>query len=282
MVLGIIAGGGSFPCIVAQNARQQGIRTIGVGFLSDTDPEFANLCDTFTWLKLGQLARMLEFFTTHQVTHVVMAGPINKPRAMDLRPDWRAAKLLFRLKSKGDDSLLRAVGEELEQEGLQLIAPHQFCPELCAPPGILTKRKPTVQEASDIVLGWKIAKHLGPYDIGQCLVLRKGVVLAVEAIEGTDAAIRRAGTLAGAGAVVIKRPKITQDKRLDLPAVGPETIRSMIAAQATCLALEAKQTLIFDLKETIHLADKHSIAIESCLEQTDWPINNMTSVLPEH
>ncbi len=266
MILGIIAGGGSFPSIVAQNAQKQGIPIIGVGFPGDTDPAFAKNCTTFTALKLGQLGRLLKFFGQHQVTHVVMAGPINKPKALDLRPDWRAARLLFRLKTKGDDTLLRAVGEELEQEGIKLIGPHQFCPDLCAPPGILTQRRPTQQELHDITLGWTMAEHLAPFDIGQCLVLREGIVLAVEAIGGTDAAIRRAGTLGGAGAVVVKRPKLTQDTRLDLPAIGPETIRSMIFAQATCLALEAKTTLIFDLDETIALANSHLITIESRLK----------------
>lgn len=263
MILGIIAGGGSFPCIVAQNAQKQDIRIIGVGFPADTDPQFADYCHAFTWLKLGQLGRLLHFFSTHQVTHVVMAGPINKPRALDLRPDWRAAKLLFRLKTKGDDALLRAVGEELEQEGMQLIGPHQFCPDLCAPEGILTKRTPTAQELQDISFGWTASEHLAQFDIGQCLVIREGIVLAVEAIEGTDAAIRRAGTLGASGAVVVKRPKRTQDSRLDLPAIGPETIKSMLVAKATCLALEANKTLIFDLNETINLANTHNITIAS-------------------
>lgn len=261
-VLGIIAGGGTFPCFVAANARRQGIRIIGVGFPSDTDPAFAELCDAFTWLKLGQLGKLIDFFASYHVTQVVMAGPINKPRALDLRPDWRAAKLLFSLKTKGDDILLRAVGQELEKEGMQLAAPHQFCPELHAPAGILTRRRPTEQEKRDMDLGWDLAERIGPLDIGQCLVLREGIVLAVEAIEGTDATIRRAGALGGAGAVVVKRPKTGQDDRLDLPAVGPGTIQAMIDAQCTSLLVESGRTLFFDLDTSLRLAEAHDIAIE--------------------
>lgn len=263
MVLGIIAGGGSFPVIVAKNARAQGVRIIGVGFPADTHPTFADQCDVFLWLKLGQLGRLIEFFTTHHVTHVVMAGPINKPRALDLRPDWRAAKILFSLTSKGDDTLLRAVGRELEKEGMRLTAAQQFCPELYAPSGILTQRSPTEQERNDIAFGWQLSEHMGRFDIGQCLIVREGIVLAVEAIEGTDAAIIRAGMLGGPGAVVIKRPKATQDKRLDMPAVGMTTIESMITAKASCLAVEAEHTLFFELDAAVRLADAHSIAIES-------------------
>jgi DUF1009 family protein len=271
-VLGIIAGGGAFPCTVAVNARNLGARIIGVGFPSDTDPSFADRCDAFIWLKLGQLGKLIDFFVAHHVTHVVMAGPINKPRALDIRPDWRAARLLFSLRTKGDDILLRAVGRELEKEGMTLTAPHAYCPELHAPAGILTRRKPTEQEQLDMDLGWELAQQLGPLDIGQCLVLREGIVLAVEAIEGTDAAIRRAGSLGGGpGAVVVKRPKPGQDTRLDLPAVGPGTIQAMIDARCSCLLVEAGHTLFFDLPASLHMAEGHNIAIVGRPNQTAAP-----------
>lgn len=265
MTLGIIAGGGVFPATVARNARASGTRIIGVGFLSDTDPGFPDHCDDFLWLKLGQLGRLIDFFQRKGVTHVVMAGPVNKPRALDLRPDWRAARLLFSLKTRGDDALLRAVGEELEKEGMRLMAPHVFSPELHAPEGVLSRRAPDERECRDIEFGWNMAERLGSMDIGQCLVVREGIVLAVEAIEGTNAAIRRGGELGGPGAVVIKRPKRGQDKRLDLPAIGLETIQTMAEVSASCLVYEAGQTLLFDRAEALALADGHAMAIMGCI-----------------
>lgn len=259
--VGIIAGGGVFPQMVALGARSRGLRVVGAGFPVDTSPDFAAHCDAFIWLKLGQLGRLIDFFRTEHVTHVVMAGPINKPRALDLRPDWRAAKLIFSLGAKGDDVLLRALTKELEREGMQVLGAHEFTPELATPAGVLTRRAPSDEEQADICLGWELARELGRFDIGQCLVLKKGIVLAVEAIEGTDAAIARGGQLGGPGSVVVKRPKSGQDERLDLPAVGLDTVRGMHAVQATCLALEPGRCLLFHPVETVAFADAHGIAI---------------------
>ena len=261
--LGIIAGGGSFPVTVAKTARERGERVVGVGFASDTDPAFAGHCDAFTWLKLGQLGRLIDFFTANGVTHVVMAGPVNKPRALDLRPDWRAAKLIFSAKTRGDDALLRAVTAELEREGMQVLAPHLYSPDLLAPSGVLTRRAPTEREREDIDFGWNLAQSLGPFDIGQCLVVREKIVLAVEAIEGTDAAIRRGGTLGGPGAVVVKRPKPTQDRRLDMPAIGLDTLRCMAEVGATCLAVEAGGCIFFEQNRALEFAEANGIAIIS-------------------
>jgi DUF1009 family protein len=259
--LGIIAGGGSFPAAVARTARERGEKVVGVGFVSDTDPAFPSHCDAFAWLKLGQLGRLIDFFTSSGVTHVVMAGPINKPRALDLRPDWRAARLLFTTKTRGDDALLRAVTAELEREGMQVVAPHHYSPDLLAPEGGLTRRSPSERELEDIRYGWHVSRSLGPFDIGQCLVIREKIVLAVEAIEGTDAAIRRGGQLGGAGAVVVKRPKPTQDRRLDMPAIGPGTVAAMSEVGASCLAVEAGGCIFFEQERTLELADEHGIGI---------------------
>lgn len=261
--LGIIAGGGSFPITVARTARERGERVVGAGFPSDTDPSFAAQCDAYLSLRLGQLGRLIDFFTANTVTHVVMAGPINKPRALDLRPDWRAAKLLFTAKTRGDDALLRAVASELEKEGMQVVAPHHYSPDLLSPAGILTRRRPTQREHEDIVFGWHVSQSLGAFDIGQCLVVREKIVLAVEAIEGTDAAIRRGGHLGGAGAVVIKRPKPAQDRRLDMPAVGPDTLRAMSEVGASCLAVEAGGCIFFEQESTLRYADTNGIAVIS-------------------
>lgn len=260
-ILGIIAGGGTFPCTVARTAKARGLQVIGVGFPTDTAAEFPALCDAFAWIKLGQLGKLIDFFHHHDVDHVVMAGPINKPKALTLRPDWRAAKLLFTLPSKGDDVVLRAVSRELEREGMPVQAAHAFTPELTLQPGVLTERKPTEQERADIAHGWKILDALGPLDIGQCIAIREGIVLAVEAVEGTDATILRAGEFGGPGAVIVKRPKSGQDRRLDLPAVGLKTLRSMHAAKASCLALEAGGCLFFDREDSLRFADTHNLSI---------------------
>lgn len=259
--LGIIAGGGSFPVTVARTARDRGERVVGVGFASDTDPAFPAHCDTFAWLRLGQLGRLIDFFAASGVTHVVMAGPINKPRALDLRPDWRAARLLFSTKTRGDDALLRAVTAELEREGMQVVAPHQYSPDLLIPEGVFTRRKPSQRELEDIGYGWTVSQSLGSFDIGQCLVIREKIILAVEAIEGTDAAIRRGGQLGGAGAVVVKRPKPTQDRRLDMPAIGPGTLQVMADVHAACLAVEAGGCIFFEQDRTLEFADKHGISV---------------------
>lgn len=266
MTLGIIAGGGTFPRIVALTARERGVRVVGVGFAADTAPDFPTYCDSFTWLKLGQLSRLISFFREQKVTKVVMAGPINKPRALDLRPDWRAARLLFSLKAKGDDALLRAVAAEIEREGMAVVGAHEFTPHLATPPGVLTQRAPSAKERDDIRAGWQLAAELGRFDIGQCLVIKDGIVLAVEAVEGTDAAITRGGQLGGAGCVVVKRTKMGQDSRLDLPAIGIGTIRSMHAVNSTCLVLEAGRCLFFDREEALALANTHGITIIGCTD----------------
>lgn len=261
ITLGIIAGGGTFPISVARTARSRGERVIGVGFASDTSPDFPGHCDAFTWLKLGQIGRLIEFFKEYGVTHLVMAGPINKPRALDLRPDWRAARLLFSMKARGDDVLLRALTAELEGEGFTVLAPHLYSPEMLPRAGVPTSRQPSDREREDVDFGWNLAHNLGLFDIGQCLVVREKIVLAVEAIEGTDAAIRRGGQLGGPGAVVVKRPKPIQDQRLDLPAVGLDTLKAMAEVGASCLAVEAEACLFFEMAAAVEFANRHSITI---------------------
>ncbi len=259
--LGLIAGGSRFPHAVATAARAHGWRVVGVGFAPDTAPDLPQLCDAFTWLRLGQLGSLIAFFHNHKVTHVVLAGPISKPRALSLVPDLRAARLLLTLRQRGDDALLRAVRQELEAEGWQVIGADHFLPQLLTPAGILTRTQPTPQQQADIALGWEVAAALGQFDVGQCVVVREGIVLAVEAIEGTDATIARAGGLGGPGAVVVKRAKPNQDRALDLPAVGPTTITAMAQAKASCLAVEAGGSFFFEIDAAIREADAHGIAI---------------------
>ncbi|MFW6244071.1 MAG: LpxI family protein [Desulfovibrionales bacterium] len=259
--LGLIAGEGQFPFLVAEGARSRNRTVVAVAFTGHTCPELKSQVDALQWLRLGQLGKLLNFFKRRDVREVVFAGAINKPKALHLRPDFRAARLLFRLRNKNDNSLLGAVARELESEGLSIVSPLAFAPGLMTPPGVLTRRHPSQRELSDVCFGWPLGKSLGDMDIGQCLVVKEEMVIAVEAMEGTNATIHRAGELAGTGCVVIKVFKPGQEAHIDQPAIGTGTIRTMVEAGATCLAVEARKSLFFDQQESIALADRHGICI---------------------
>lgn len=259
--LAVIAGGGRLPRMVLEGARARGLRVVGVGFAGETERELAEAMDAWQWMQLGQLGKLIAFCKKQGATQVVMVGKVHKARAVDLRPDWRAAKLLWKIKSTQDDILLRGITAELESEGLRVLSTMEFLPHLLTPCGVLTKRSPSAQEQADIDFGWPLARSIGDLDIGQCLVVRKRTVVAVEALEGTDMTILRAGELVGAGCVVIKIFKPIQDHRLDLPTIGARTISTMIQAKATCLGVEAGRSLFVDLEQSIALADQAGISI---------------------
>lgn len=259
--LAIIAGSGDLPRLVMDGARRQGLRVVGLGFADETDPALAEELDAWIWLHLGQLGKLIAFCKKQGARQVVMAGKVHKTRAVNLRPDWRAAKLLWKIKNTHDDEILRAVTAELESEGVAVASALDFLPHLRTPEGILTRRRPTAEEQADLDVGWPLAKSLGTMDIGQCLVMRKKTVVAAEAVEGTDATILRAGELAGPGCVVIKIFKPIQDMRLDLPTIGPQTIKVMIQAGASCLGVEAGHSLFLNLDESVALADQAGISI---------------------
>jgi UDP-2,3-diacylglucosamine hydrolase len=261
-VIGLIAGGRQFPVLVAQGVKAQGHRLIVAGFTGHTNPEVYPLADASRELKLGQLTKLLDFLKENKVEQVVMAGTIHKPGVMDIRHfDARAVKILFTLKAKGDDAILRAVSCVLEAEGMELVPPQQYAQGLLTPPGVLTRRSPNDREWSDLRLGVHLARELGRLDIGQCVVLREGIVAAVEALEGTDAAIRRGCELGGSGCVVVKVMKPGQEERVDLPSVGPDTVRMLAKGQGVCLGVEAGKSLFFDLEATVDAADRAGVAI---------------------
>ena len=269
--VGLIAGSGQFPLLFAHAARQASVRVLAVGFDGETDPALSKYVDEFHLLKLGQLNRLIKTFRNAGITHAAMAGAINKTRLYTrIRPDWRAVRFLNRLRNKKDDSLLRALADELESEGIIIQPSTIFLPDLLAPEGILTRRKPNRREQADIAFGWALAKAIGRLDIGQCLIVKNQAVLAVEGIDGTDATILRGGRLCREGAVVIKVSKPIQDLRFDVPAVGSDTIESMKRANARVLVVEARRTLMFDRDKMIDAADSAGISI---LVQTDesWP-----------
>lgn len=260
--VGLIAGSGQFPMIFAHAARQASVRVLAVGFEGETDPSLSRYVDEFHLLKLGQLNRLIRTFRDAGITHAAMAGAINKTRLYTrIRPDWRAVRFLGRLRNKKDDSLLRALADELESEGIVIQPSTIFLPDLLAPEGILTRRKPNRREQSDIAFGWAMAKAIGRLDIGQCVVVRNQAVLAVEGIDGTDATILRGGRLCREGAVVIKVSKPIQDLRFDVPAVGSDTIESMKRANARVLVVEAGRTLMFDRDKMIDAADAAGISV---------------------
>ena len=260
--LGIIAGSGRFPFLAAQGAAEAGYRVVICGLEDNADPALESVCDAFVMLNVGKFGGLLDFFKRHGASEVCMAGAVNKPKALDIRPDWRAAGLLFKLlQKKGDDALLRCVADELATEGFRVIRPDVFTPSLRGAAGVLTRLGPSPEVAGDIRFGFGVARAVGALDIGQCVVVRSGIVVAVEAIEGTDAAIERAGLLGGAGCTAVKTLKPGQDERLDLPSIGMATVEGLIRHKYACLAFEAEKTLFFDREEAVALADKAGFVI---------------------
>jgi hypothetical protein len=263
-VLGLIAGGGVFPLMVADAARDKGLRVVAVAHEGETDPILAEKVDEMAWIKLGQLGHLIKVFKKAGVTKTVMAGTINKKKMFEnVRPDLRGLTLMSRLAIFHDDDILRAVAGELQREGIHIVSSAEHLPELLAPRGNLTRKKPNQSEREDVEFGWKIAKELGRLDIGQCVVVRKKTVLAMEAIEGTNETILRGGKLAREKAVVVKVSKPNQDLRFDVPAVGLDTIQVMAQVNASVLAIEAGKTLIFDKLAMISYAERSRIVIVS-------------------
>ncbi|WP_285905885.1 LpxI family protein [Pseudodesulfovibrio pelocollis] len=261
-IIGLIAGGRQFPILVARGVKARGCRLVVAGFTGHTNMEVAAHADVWRELKLGKLGKLIDYFREHGVERVIMAGTIDKPKVMDIRHlDMRAVKLLFSQKNKGDSAILGALAAEMEREGMPVIPAHEFLPELVTPSGVMTRREPDEREWEDLRFGWRIAKELGRMDIGQCLVLREGIISAVEALEGTDQAIARGCALGGPGCVVVKIFKPGQQEQVDLPSLGLDTVRVMAEGKATCLGIEAGKSLFFDRDVALAQADTAGIAI---------------------
>jgi DUF1009 family protein len=260
--IGIIAGGGQLPLLFAKAARDKGLKVIAAAHAGETDNELAALVDRLQWVKLGQLGRIIKLFKQEGVAQTVMVGSITKTNIFrDVRPDLKTLGLWNKIDIKQDDAILRAVATGLEKDGIEVIASTRYLPELLFPKGVLTKKKPTKAQLADILFGWQMARAVGDLDIGQCVVVRNQTVLAVEAIEGTDATIKRGGQLGKEKSVVVKLKKPNQDLRFDLPAVGLRTIDSMVEAKAAVLAVEAGQALLFDKDYVIHAADEYGLTV---------------------
>lgn len=260
--IGLIAGGRQFPVMVAKGIKELGHRLVVAGFTGHTNMEVVPLADVWQELKLGKLSKLIDYFKENEVQAVIMAGTINKPKVMDVRHlDMRAVKLLFKQRNKGDSAILGMLSEEFAREGMPVMPPHSILPELLTPEGVLSKRQPDEREWADLKYSWRIAKELGRMDVGQCVVVREGIVSAVEALEGTDATIRRGCELGGHGCVVVKVFKPGQQEQVDLPSVGTDTISAMKTGRASCLGVEAGKSLFFDRDEAIRLADEAGIAV---------------------
>ncbi|MCF8027349.1 MAG: UDP-2,3-diacylglucosamine diphosphatase LpxI [Desulfobacteraceae bacterium] len=263
--IGLIAGSGPFPILFAKKAAARGYEVFAAAYHHETDPALAGYVAAMEVLHLGQVGRLTRFFRKHGVQSAVMVGAIQKPRAVsEIRPDIKALSLLAAVrKDTHDDRLLRAFARFLEKEGI-IVRPSTFLlPELLARPGSWTRKKPSKKERSDIILGWQKAKAIGALDIGQCVVVENGSVLAVEAIDGTDATIQRGGGLGRGNAVVVKVCKPIQDFRFDVPAVGAQTIGIMHGCGARVLIVEAGRSVVFDREKMVELADQYGISIEA-------------------
>ncbi len=266
MRLGLIAGNGRFPFLVLDAARGAGHDVTVIALKEETFPELEALAARapaapLHWLSINQLGACVAALKNAQVERAVMAGQVKHTKLFDLRPDWTLGRVLMRLAAKNTDSLISGVADVLRDEGIELIDSTSFLGPLMAAGGALTARPPTDQEAADFAFGYRIADVVAGLDIGQTIVVKSSAVVAVEAMEGTDAVIARAGQLAGAGTRVVKVAKPNQDMRFDVPVVGVSTIEAMKAAGATALSVDAGKTLMIDGDAIVKAADAAGICI---------------------
>lgn len=261
--LGLIAGNGKFPLLLAANYKKKpGARIEAVGFHGDTSPELEALVDNLLWVGVGQLGKVIKFFKQAGVTKAVMAGQIRPTRMFEkLKFDLRGLKLLSRIENRKADSIFSAVAEEMAKDEIELLDSTTFLKDSLAKKSVVTRRQPTEKELEDVRFGAQVARELGRLDIGQTVVVRDKAIVAVEALEGTDETIRRAGKLAGGETVVVKMAKPSQDMRFDVPVIGVETIRTMKESGASVLAMEAQKTLVLNQEEVIELANREGICV---------------------
>ncbi len=262
MRYGLIAGNGQFPFLVLEGARRAGVSLAVAAIREETDPRIEEVAETLTWVGIGQLGKMIRFFKRAGVERAIMAGQVKHVQIFSgALPDVRMLKMLLRLPRRNTDALIGAVAAELADEGIELIDSTYFLQDHLAAVGTFTRRAPSASERGDIEYGLEVAREIARLDLGQTIVVRARACVAIEAMEGTDATVRRAGELARGRLTVVKIAKPDQDMRFDVPVVGLPTIETMHAAGATCLCITAGKTLIFDRAEMTKRADKHRIAV---------------------
>lgn len=272
--LGLIAGNGSFPLLLLDAARAQGAQVVVAAIKEETSPSIENRgAAAVHWLSLGELGKLIDTFKREGITTAIMAGQVKHKQIFSaIRPDWRLAKVLFSLGTRNTDSLIGAVAKVLEDEGIHLISSTSYLEPLLAKPGVLTRRAPSDAEQKNIDYGRQVARHLAQYDIGQTVVIAESACVAVEAMEGTDATILRAGEIMKSTAqegdsvlsralTVVKVAKPNQDMRFDVPVIGLKTIETMQHAGATCLAVDAGKCLFLDGERIIAAADDARITV---------------------
>jgi DUF1009 family protein len=270
---GLLAAWGRYPIVIAQTLRQRGVRVVCIGVKGHADPQLRTHCDEYVELGMGKLGAASRFFRRHGVKNATMAGKIHKTVMFQRDflvkhfPDWKAFRTFFphflsKSQDRKDDTLNLALTNFFEREGIHFAPATDLLPELLVKTGVLSKRHPSNSELKDIRFGWELAKEMGRLDVGQTVAVKGQAVLAIEAVEGTDLCIRRAGELcAGGGFTVVKVAKPRQDMRFDVPTIGMGTLKSLVAAGARVLAVEADKTIVVDAPEVVAYANRHRITI---------------------
>lgn len=262
MKFGLIAGNGEFPFLVLEGAKKQGVSLCVVAIREETDKRIEEIAEKVVWVGIGQLGKMISFFKQEGVTQAIMAGQVKHVQIFSgALPDLRMIKMLWNLPKRNTDALIGGVADEMMREGIELIDSTYFIQDHLAHEGVLSRRKPDKTEQGNIEYGLNIADEIARLDLGQTIVVRAKACVAIEAMEGTDAVIKRAGELANGKLTVVKVAKPNQDMRFDVPVVGVPTIETMLEAGATCLCLTARKTLIFDRVKMLKLADEKKIAV---------------------
>ena len=267
--IGLLAGSGRFPILFAEAAKRQGLAVACVGIKYEASEELRDLCDTFEWVGLSKLGGMIRTFKRMGANRIVMAGKVTKNvmytpfRMIQLAPDYRMIRMWYKTTTdKRDDSILLGVIAEFARDGMEFASALDYCPEILVKRGTLTRRRPSASELKDVEFGWHLAKEMGRLDVGQSVAVKESATLAIEAIEGTDRCIERAGLLCRAGGwTLVKVAKPQQDMRFDVPTIGTNTIENLHKAGARVLAIEADKTIVIDQADVVALADRYGIAI---------------------
>ncbi|HEY4256768.1 MAG TPA: UDP-2,3-diacylglucosamine diphosphatase LpxI [Candidatus Udaeobacter sp.] len=260
--LGIIAGNGVYPRLTADAARKAGVKKIVIAaFTDETDPAFEQYVDVVEWMRVGQLGRLVKFFREQDIHHAIMAGQIAPKNLFNLRPDLKALMLLGKLKQRNAESIFAAIADELAKIDVDLLPATTFLEDSLARSGLIAGPKLSRREEDDVDLGWHVAREIARLDIGQTVIIKNGTVVAVEALEGTNEAVRRGGALAREDAVMVKVAKSNQDMRFDVPVIGVETIRVAAEAHLRVIAVESGKTLLLERGAIIDCAGRSKISI---------------------
>ena len=260
--LGIIAGNGVYPRLLADAARRAGVKRIVVAaFTDETYNRLADQVDEIHWMRVGQLGKLIACFRDAGVTEAIMAGQIAPKNLFDLRPDWKTLLLLARLKRRNAESIFAAIGDELGRAGITLLPATSFLEDFLAPAGLIAGRKLTRREEEDVAFGFEIAREISRLDIGQTVIVKNGTVLAVEGFDGTNETIKRGGTLGGKNAIMVKVAKPNQDMRFDVPVIGAHTMEVAASAHVRVIAVETGRTLLLEKEALLEMASRLNISI---------------------